>query len=173
VLGTDGIPILSTFIRVAVDGRTLYMETFHSPGRWVRWDMLSLHTNARRLTAPSAVAIAGPLAHDIVRYLVTRSRAPTAGYSLTSSPAWSIADLMPQGGPPTYFDEADLKEYIEVIDRRVLAATSQALSMANIDSSEFSSRRMQIFNNATIVANNTLLGSALSIGRSAASASVR
>ena len=175
--GPQGTPALSSFVRVAIDGETLYLETFHSPGRWIRTKAIDDEIAAAGYARPRATAIALALVPDMLRAcyraIATKRAGPPRGtLPLGSSRVWSLFDLMPQSGPPTYFDEADLKSYIEMIDRQVLTSIGHVLSTANVDTSEFSSRTVQIFHNSTIVSNNTLVASALAAGGSDSEATV-
>jgi hypothetical protein len=166
VIGETGLPVLTTFVRFAIDGKTLYIEAFHCPGRWIRADLLD--TRAPVLM-PTAGATAIQIPRDFIYYLNRRRRSPGRAkeYLANYSPTWSMMDVLPLVGPPTYFARADIKEYVEMIDRQILSTTSLVLSIANVDSSEFSARKMQVFNNSTIISNNSITGSAVAISHRA------
>ena len=159
----DGSPSLISNVRVVVDGGVLYVEVLHSIGRRPGWGALALEMNhATRFATASAAGVVGRLGYDIldsVRHRVSSGRMTSGVHTVGS-----LYDLLPQTGPATYFEEADAEAAIEIIDRRVLSAVGTVLSRANVDTSEFSSRRAQVFNNSTIIANNNLSGSGVVVG---------
>lgn len=164
VPSAEGIPSLSAFVRVAIDGQTLYLETLHSPGLWIRRDLIEremIDAGRRASAAPVTLSAVSDALSSIGSRLGTHG-APRL--SLPSSQVWSILDLVPQSGPRTYFDEADVAAHIEMIDRQILSSIGAVLETANVDTSEFLSRTTQIINNSTVISNNSLYESALSVG---------
>ncbi len=159
----DGSPSLISNVRVVVDGGVLYVEVLHSIGRRPGWGALALEAGgSTRFATASALSVVGRLGCDIVESV--RRRLSPARMTSGVQTVGSLYDLLPQTGPSTYFEEADAEAAIEIIDRRVLSAVGTVLSHANVDTSEFSSRRAQVFNNSTIIANNNLSGSGVVVG---------
>jgi hypothetical protein len=165
VAGRDGPPRLVTNARLVVDANTLYLEVLHSPGKWPMWAGLCHDTGGTyRFATASTPSLVFRLGADLLSSVKRRVR---GSYTATQRyNAGALYDLLPQSGPPSYFDEADIDAAIEIIDRRVLSAVAEALARANVDTSEFSHRRAQVFNNATIISHNSLVGSGMAVGSS-------
>lgn len=161
--GPGGMPMIAAYVRAAIDGQTMFVEVHHATGAWLRWDLL--HRASQRAAAGEMGGFAWRVADlpaDILkRVLKRRDIAPFtfAGESVTS--------LIPNGGPPTYFDELDARQAREILHRRVQGTIEKVLEDANVDTSEFSSRSAIILNNFGVMANGTITNSAFAFGKAA------